>query len=230
MTLRLHPVAAQRLGDALRRNKGDVNSMMKAVQASLLHSNSSDERPHHHLCPEGDSSWCKWQVAAAKGETYHHKKPPIPDSIMQLLRPIYNRLGSRSLLEKCVDGYTQNANESLHSVVWKLCPKELFLGKVNVDIACGIAVCLFNDGAQSLVSIANHLDLQPSLSCTRFLRRKDRHRRLSSQYKCSDRAKILRRRARERRKGLGDALRHREGVMYAPGACDSEEPSQAKTA
>lgn len=42
MTLRLHPVAAQRLGDAIRRNKGDVHSMMKAVEASLLHSNSSE--------------------------------------------------------------------------------------------------------------------------------------------------------------------------------------------
>jgi hypothetical protein len=30
-----------------------------------------------------------------------------------------------------------------------------------VDIACGIAVCVFNDGAQALVSLANHLDLQP---------------------------------------------------------------------
>ena len=75
-------------GDVIRRNKGDVNSMMKAVQASLLHSNSSDERLRHH---QGESSWCKWQVAAARGETYHHKKPPIPDPIKQLLRPIYNK-------------------------------------------------------------------------------------------------------------------------------------------
>ena len=98
--------------------------MMKTVKASLLHPNSSDERPRHHLCIEDETSWCKWQVAAAKKETYHHKMPPIPDPIMQLLRPIYNRFGCRSLLEKCVDGHTQNGNESLHSVVWKICPKE----------------------------------------------------------------------------------------------------------
>lgn len=38
-------------GDAIRRNKGNLQQMIKGVQASLLHSNSSDERPHHHLCP-----------------------------------------------------------------------------------------------------------------------------------------------------------------------------------
>ena len=96
-----------------------------------------------------------------------------------------------------------------------------------MDIACSIAVCLFNDGAQSLASITNHLDLQRSFSCRQFRYQKDRYRQLSSQYKCSDRAKTLRR-ARQRRNGLGDALRHREKVMYAPGAFDSEEPSQEK--
>ena len=46
-------------GDAIRRNKGDLDAMMKAVQASLLHSNSTDDSPRHYLCPEGEKSWCK---------------------------------------------------------------------------------------------------------------------------------------------------------------------------
>ena len=51
-------------------------------------------------------------------------------------------------------GYTQNANEFLHSTVWKFCPKELFLGKANIEIACVLAVCNFNDGALSLIRVA----------------------------------------------------------------------------
>ena len=66
------------------------------------------------------------QVAKATGKTYSHKDP-ISEAIVTL---IYAQLGSRSLLEKCVHGYTQNANECLHSTVWKFCPKELFLGKL----------------------------------------------------------------------------------------------------
>jgi hypothetical protein len=53
-------------GDAIRRNKGNVQAMTKAVQATLLHCNSTNA--HHHLCPEGPSSWCKWQAAKANGK------------------------------------------------------------------------------------------------------------------------------------------------------------------
>ena len=42
-------------GKAIRGNVGDVTKMMKAVQATLLHMNSTDANPRHHLC---DSSWC----------------------------------------------------------------------------------------------------------------------------------------------------------------------------
>ena len=135
-------------GDAIRRNKGKVQAMMKAVQATLLHCNSSNAHPRHHLCPEGPSSWCKWQAAKANGKVHDHKHP-LPDAIIQLVCPIYARLGSQSLLQKCVMGYTQNANESLHSTVWKFCPKELFMGKTGVETAYSLAVCVFNDGALS---------------------------------------------------------------------------------
>ena len=110
-------------GSAIRQGKGNVQEMAKAVKATLLHCNSTDETPRHHLCPAGEKSWCKWQAAQAKGKEYHHHKAPIPESILQLLKPTYDRLGSPTLLEKCIDGYTQNANKSLHSVVWRLCPK-----------------------------------------------------------------------------------------------------------
>jgi hypothetical protein len=85
--------------------------MVKAVKATLLHCNSTDASPRHHLCPPGAESWCKWQVACAREEEYRHHKAPIPEAIVHLLKLIYARLGNPSLLEKCIDGYTQNANE-----------------------------------------------------------------------------------------------------------------------
>ena len=216
-------------GDAIRRNKGNLDQMIKAVQATLLHCNSTDDKPRHHLCPEGERSLCKWQVAQALGTEYHHKNP-IPEAIVQLLRPIYARLGHRSVLEKCVNGYTQNANESLHSVVWKFCPKELFLGKTSVDIACALAVSCFNDGASSLHAITDDLHLQPSPFCKNFLRSKDMRRIKHSEYKESAKGKELRRAARRKRKGLDDKRTQQEGVMYAPGAFDCDLPGPSKRA
>ena len=82
--------------------------------------------PRHHLRPPGKHSWCKWQPAQVLGIEF---KPPIPEAIVILLKPTYARLGSPLLLQKYLEWYTQNANEALHSTVWKLCPKELFLVK-----------------------------------------------------------------------------------------------------
>ena len=98
-------------GEAIQRHTGDLPGMMKAVQASLMHYNSTDEHPRHNLCPEGEASWCKWQRAEARGTDYTHKKPPLPAPIVKLLQPVYNRLGSAALLERCLGGYTQNPNE-----------------------------------------------------------------------------------------------------------------------
>ena len=50
-------------GDAIRQNKGDLAAMTCAVQATLLHCNSTDEQPCHQLCPTGEKSWCAWQRA-----------------------------------------------------------------------------------------------------------------------------------------------------------------------
>ena len=205
-------------GDSIRRNKGNVQGMMKAVQASLLHSNSTDEQPRHHLCPEGEDSWCKYQKAKACGLAYLHCKPAIPAAIVQLLRPIYARLGSKSLLEKCVEGYTQNANEALHQLVWKHCPKELFLGRMGVEFACALAVCVFNDGVTSLGEFSDKLKLNPSPFCYSYLKHKDKERLKSAFRKDTDEVKQQRRVVRRKRKGLHDKHTRKEGVMYAPGA------------
>ena len=99
-------------GMAICSNVGDLRGMMMAVRAILHHMTSTDDWPVHHMCHEGENSWCSYNKAKAgnKLDEYKHGFDPIPQAIVQLLKPIYNRLGSRCLL-----GHTQNANESLHS-------------------------------------------------------------------------------------------------------------------
>ena len=56
-----------------------------------------------------------------------------------------------------MDSYTQNANVSLHSLIWKCCPKVLHLGKVAVGTACVLAVCAWNDVMSTCKAIAEAL-------------------------------------------------------------------------
>ena len=102
---------------AIRSNVDDLHGMMMAVQAILHHMTSTNDRPVHHMCPVGENSWCSYNKAKAgnKLDEYKHGFDPIPQAIVQLLKPICNRLGSRLLLSLCLLGHTQNANESLHS-------------------------------------------------------------------------------------------------------------------
>ena len=152
--------------------------MTRAVQATLLHCNSTDEQPRHQLCPTGEKSWCAWQRVQAKGKEYHHEKNPIPSAIVQLLKPVYAHLGDPELLRKCLHGYHQNANESLHSLtlVWKFCPKILYMGSNNVELACGLAVISFNNGSSSLASVCDTLEIPSKEYGPRHLRKKDKTR------------------------------------------------------
>ena len=121
-----------------------------AVQVTLHHMTSTDDRPVHHMYPEGENSWCSYNKAKARNELneYKHGFDAIPQAIVQLLKPIYNRLGSRLLLSKSLLRYTQNANESLHSKVWRFMFQiHLFLGPRLVKIGCALAICTWNDVA-----------------------------------------------------------------------------------
>ena len=163
-------------GDAIRRHKGDLKGMMQAVQASLLHLNSSDEAPRHHLCPAGPDSWCKFQKALANKVPFTHKKSPIPPAIVEVVKRVYQRLGSHPLLERCLGGFTQNPNESLHNLVWRFCSKTLFQGKNSVEIGCALAVCSFNKGSVALGSLCDQLGLPLSKEAWRIFRTKDQAR------------------------------------------------------
>ena len=103
-------------GMVIRSNVGDLCGMMMAVQATLHHMTSSDYRPVHHMCPEGENSWCSYNEAKVgnKLDEYKHGFDPIPQAIVQLLKPIYNRLDSLLLLSLCLLEHTQNANKSMH--------------------------------------------------------------------------------------------------------------------
>ena len=102
------------------------------------------------------------------------------------------------------------------------------MGKSNVEIACALAVCTFNDGALSAMKVAERLELDTTPLCRDFLQAKDLRRIEKSKYKNSARAKYLRRKARRRRKGLEDTHQQREGPMYSPGAFDTDIPGPSK--
>ncbi|GFU34567.1 uncharacterized protein TNCV_1992981 [Trichonephila clavipes] len=121
-------------GNAIRQNKTCLSDMRKAVWAVYFHIRSSGEEPLHSFCPVGSNSWCKYQNQVVEGsvETFRHSNK-LPVAVMNAIKPVFNDLSQPKLLQKCLGGNTQNNNESINSLIWKLCPKTLGCGRKIVD-------------------------------------------------------------------------------------------------
>lgn len=136
-------------GYALRSNSHDVPGMKRAVQAILLHMTSTDSAPDHSKCPDGVDSWCKHNKALANGERPPPHKNPLPDCVRAALEPVFTRLSDEDLLARCSEGKTQNASESLHSVIWTQTSKNANASLESVKRAAAEAVAVYNQGRRA---------------------------------------------------------------------------------
>ncbi|GFV56565.1 uncharacterized protein TNCV_213251 [Trichonephila clavipes] len=147
-------------GNAIRQNKTCLSDMRKAVWAVYFHIRSSDEEPLHSFCPVGPNSWCKYQNQVVEGsvETFRHSNK-LPVAVMDAIKPVFNDLSQPKLLQKCLGVKAQNNNESINSLIWKLCPKTLGCGRKIVDISTNEAIVIFKDGNQGRLKIMQSLGL-----------------------------------------------------------------------
>ncbi|XP_018316327.1 uncharacterized protein [Mycetomoellerius zeteki] len=153
-------------GLAIRRTTNtSVKKMQDSIMATYYHMISTDRKPQHHLCDPGADSWCKYQRALAEAAAANRKqinythptdlKKTIHPDLAKEIFPIFEDLSRAELIERCVGGYTQNANESFNSTVWKLAPKHLHSGRKIVEISSFLAGSIFNDGQHSVLKIMN---------------------------------------------------------------------------
>ena len=74
--------------------------------------------------------------------------------------PVYERMSDTNLLSRMVKGKTQNANESLHSVIWSRCPKTVFVGVRRVCGAVASAIARFNEGTSHIFQVMEKLAIE----------------------------------------------------------------------
>ena len=143
-------------GIAIRQTcqTGDVNIMRKGVGAVLYHySEASDPESQHQFCPEGGTSWSKFQSDKANGTTTYVHEPGLPVYLREQIKPIFQDLGSEQLLKTCVHGTTQNNNEALNGVIWQRCPKEVYVERWTLEIGVCSAILNFNSGSTAIVKV-----------------------------------------------------------------------------
>jgi len=85
--------------------------------------------------PPGSNFWCSWQVAKAtnKLSEYTHKSA-LRSDIIKAITHIYQELNKDDFffLERCLDGYIQNSNESLNALIWTFAGSKTLNAKMNL--------------------------------------------------------------------------------------------------
>ena len=200
-------------GRAIKDCGDDITTMKSRIFAILFHLCSSDDHPKHVHCPPGERSWCFWQRAVAEG------KEPGPHKVIgKKLVPVFTRLTEQGLLKRCVRGQTQNTNESLHNLIWKLCPKVIFSGRKTLECAVALAVSQFSSGATFKHTLLRAFMIEPGQYTIRDSCVKDRKRIKIAVKKSSEAFKKRRKQLKYKKTSNEKATKAVEGETYSPGA------------
>ena len=204
---------------AIRNNPTSLSGMIRDIWAIWYHMASTDDCPQHQFCPVGRNSWCKYQRAVAVNELedFHHNKT-LPAAVMDAIRPVFVQMTSVCLLKRCLGGQTQNSNESFNHILWKVCPKNIFVGLDTLKLGAKIATVLFNDGMCGILRIMQRLNCTPGLHAVSAAKNKDKLRLDKAEKQRMEDSKKKRIIYRKLRINLHENFVNEEGNLYEAGA------------
>ena len=114
------------------KDTDDIDKADKCMQtnilASLHHSvANADPAEQHKDCLDDSVEWCSYKNNLNNPQhitgTKQKETKKLPNSYLQHVLPLYERLSHESLLKRCASGLTQNQIESFNTIIWRRCPK-----------------------------------------------------------------------------------------------------------
>ncbi|CAF3854019.1 unnamed protein product, partial [Rotaria magnacalcarata] len=133
---------------AIRESKTDLDKLYEKSWAIFNHHYSTDIEPMHDWC---DPQWCKYLQAKSNGQQFtRNSRLAIPRACLDLIKPAFLELCSKTSLARVVGGGSQNANEAFHSLLWTMVPKHRFCSSTILRTALGLSTIIYNDGYSSL--------------------------------------------------------------------------------
>ena len=102
--------------------------------------------------------------------------PYLTDQELARVIDVFQKFASFGLCSAVTLGKTQNANETLQSILWHNAPKIKRVGQKSLQTSASLAVTTFNDGSLSLACVPNTLGVTCSHTTLLYLARKDKER------------------------------------------------------
>ena len=97
--------------------------------------------------------------------------------VAEHIREVYERLSEPELLRRCIEGKTQNANESIHALIWSRCPMHVSVGMQRMEISVALGVGEFNQGARASQKFISSLGFNVGPEFSKLGKWKDHDRR-----------------------------------------------------
>ena len=132
--------------------------------------------------------------------------------------PIFQRLTDDKLLSRCSSNKTQNSNESLHNLIWSLCPKRIFAGRRTVENSVCMAILQFSMGSSFKDLLCKVLGFSPGGYLEKFSRKKDKKRLQLADKASSIDAKKKRRQMKFNKSKAEQKKTVNEGETYKAGS------------
>jgi len=170
-------------------------------------------------CPAGEDSWCKFRVAESLGVQYTYPTP-LHASIAENILPIFQDLSRKELLERCIGGHMQNANESFNATIWRLASKHLHCGRKIIEIAAWIAAGIFNEGYLSVMRIMSCMDITIGPVCRDIVARLDENHTSSQNRRSRSVASEKENLHKQRQIEANELYEEEEGLVYGAGIAD----------
>lgn len=210
-------------GLAIMRHQDNVDEMYKAIWATFHHLSSTDKNPNHGNCPEGAESWCAYRRAEAEElnlTKFKHDYLPLDPKVQEALKPIYEDLSRRELLDRCKGNNTQNNNESYNGLLWHFAPKHLHSGLKTIELSNYFATSIFNDGYSSILKIFNVMGVIIGPAARDFAASKDETRLRIAEHRQQAATKEGRSSRRSASAAQQAHYEEDEGELYGPGIAD----------
>lgn len=161
-------------------------------------------------------AWCKYQRdLACKTKNHRCIKDRLPPAVVDVIKPVFNKLRDESFLSGCERCATQNANESLHHVIWGFAPKDQYTSRIENSLSVNLGVLIFNCGMNVTYSqLLPEIGVKVTNNMKKTWMEIDKKRIYGGEYKEQGEVKERRKRYKTKKAKKADAFLHKEGTQY----------------
>ena len=222
---------------AVQRNKNDIPSIIRAINAIPLHLGANDDNAatNHRYCPYSKDSWCHYQAAIFNSRTPPNHPNYLSQTAVDLIFSTFDdfKYNKEEFIDKISGGMTSNHNEAIHSILYQMVRKTEAVGMDTMKLGAALAVIRYNDGFAGVKNVFEMLGVNVGVHMSARFVQLDNIRILRSEGYVAAQQRRFAKRQRRGHKVRKQVREHGEGYSsgkFTVAQPDLVRPTEEETA